>query len=213
MARPSPESSTSPCGRNHCLSPKSVSSTGIGQGTKIRTESQGIERNPESIQHRVIAELKKRKVSIIFDDDDHGEAADVVAIAEEDDHIGVEFWHCKFAWLTSLAHGSRSCMNFAGRHRPAFGGWKSREIFSRISCAANRAAIRARKAHGTRSAPKGLAPNPRKGRRSACAASRFHRPAGLSIAEVSKEQLELLAVTENYLKETFAVPLEIIGSS
>ena len=30
-------------------------------GTKIRTESQGIERNPESIQHRVIAELKKRK--------------------------------------------------------------------------------------------------------------------------------------------------------
>ena len=35
---------------------------------------------------------------------------------------------------------------------------------------------------------------------------------GLSIAEVSKEQLELLAVTENYLKETFAVPLEIVGS-
>ena len=35
---------------------------------------------------------------------------------------------------------------------------------------------------------------------------------GLSIAKVSKEQLELLAVTENYLKETFAVPFEIVGS-
>jgi hypothetical protein len=35
---------------------------------------------------------------------------------------------------------------------------------------------------------------------------------GLSIAEVSHEQLELLAVTENYLKETFAVPLDIVGS-
>jgi hypothetical protein len=35
---------------------------------------------------------------------------------------------------------------------------------------------------------------------------------GSSVAEVSREQLELLAVTESYLVDTFAVPLEIIGS-
>lgn len=35
---------------------------------------------------------------------------------------------------------------------------------------------------------------------------------GLSVAGVSREQLELLAVTESYLVDTFAVPLEIIGS-
>jgi hypothetical protein len=35
---------------------------------------------------------------------------------------------------------------------------------------------------------------------------------GLSVAEVSQEQLELLAVTESYLKQTFAVPLEIVAS-
>jgi hypothetical protein len=35
---------------------------------------------------------------------------------------------------------------------------------------------------------------------------------GLSVADVSKQQLELLAVTENYLIETFKVPLEIVAS-
>lgn len=40
----------------------------------------------------------------------------------------------------------------------------------------------------------------------------FQRATGPSFAGVSREQLELLAVTESYLVDTFAVPLEIIGS-
>ena len=35
---------------------------------------------------------------------------------------------------------------------------------------------------------------------------------GLSKAAVSRAQLELLGVTENYLKETFAVPFGVIAS-
>jgi len=35
---------------------------------------------------------------------------------------------------------------------------------------------------------------------------------GLSKAQASKEQLELLAVTENYLMETFNVPFEVVSS-
>jgi hypothetical protein len=35
---------------------------------------------------------------------------------------------------------------------------------------------------------------------------------GLSQSQASREQLELLAVTDNYLKETFAVPFFVVGS-
>ena len=35
---------------------------------------------------------------------------------------------------------------------------------------------------------------------------------GLSKSVASREQLELLAVTENYLLETFAVPFGVVGS-
>jgi hypothetical protein len=36
---------------------------------------------------------------------------------------------------------------------------------------------------------------------------------GLSRSGASREQLELLAVTENYLLETFAVPFAVVGSA
>ena len=51
-----------------------------------------------SIQYATIDKLKKsEKYSVIFDDDGSGEIADIVAIAEEDDKIIVELYHCKYS--------------------------------------------------------------------------------------------------------------------
>lgn len=51
-----------------------------------------------SIQYATINKLKKRKTySVIFDDDGSGEIADIVAIAEADDEITVELYHCKYS--------------------------------------------------------------------------------------------------------------------
>jgi superfamily II DNA or RNA helicase len=182
-------------------------------GTKIRTESQGIERNPESIQHRVIAELKKRKFSIIFDDDDHGEAADVVAIAEEDDRIAVEFWHCKFAMGDKPGARIKELYELCGQAQTSI-RWleKPRDLFSHLL---RREPRRYKGKEGTRyevGTEKDLLRIREKADVQPVRLRAFIVQPGLSIAEVSKEQLELLAVTENYLKETFAVPLEIVGS-
>lgn len=51
-----------------------------------------------SIQYATIDKLKKSEnYSVIFDDDGSGEIADIVAIAEEDDEILVELYHCKYS--------------------------------------------------------------------------------------------------------------------
>ncbi|HDR4709775.1 TPA: DEAD/DEAH box helicase family protein [Bacillus paranthracis] len=51
-----------------------------------------------SIQYNVIKELDKTgNYSIIFDDDDAGEIADIVTIAERDKSVQIKFFHCKYA--------------------------------------------------------------------------------------------------------------------
>ncbi|MER9191227.1 DEAD/DEAH box helicase [Mesorhizobium australicum] len=66
-------------------------------GTNIRVESQGSERQPESIQYRVIQELMRDDFDIIFDDDGTGEFADVIAIKIRESVVDVLLCHCKYA--------------------------------------------------------------------------------------------------------------------
>ncbi|MCJ8519522.1 hypothetical protein ABID21_002249 [Pseudorhizobium tarimense] len=66
-------------------------------GTNPRIESQGPERRPDSIQYRVIQELKKGDYDIIFDDDGTGEFADVIAIKIRETTVDVLMCHCKYA--------------------------------------------------------------------------------------------------------------------
>lgn len=67
-------------------------------GIDIQKESQKLTKEKDSIQYNVIQELKRKKeYTIIFDDDNSGEIADIVAIKEESDIIKIEFYHCKYA--------------------------------------------------------------------------------------------------------------------
>ena len=51
-----------------------------------------------SIQYATIDKLKKDgNYSVIFDDDGSGEIADIVAIAEENNEIIIELYHCKYS--------------------------------------------------------------------------------------------------------------------
>lgn len=67
-------------------------------GTDIRKESQTENRDPQSIQYRIIQDLKCENVyDIIFDDDSSGEIADIVTIRENNGKILFGFFHCKFS--------------------------------------------------------------------------------------------------------------------
>ena len=67
-------------------------------GIDITSESQG--ENKNSIQYRLISELKASgKYTLIFDDDGSGEVADVVAVQEDavNNKLSFELYHCKFS--------------------------------------------------------------------------------------------------------------------
>lgn len=67
-------------------------------GVNIQKESQKLTKEKDSIQYSIIQELKnKNEYTIIFDDDNSGEIADIVAIKEEIDRIKIEFYHCKYS--------------------------------------------------------------------------------------------------------------------
>jgi len=67
-------------------------------GVDIRKESQGTDRDKQSIQYRVIQKLiSADQFSVIFDDDGAGEIADVVSISDDKDKVCIQFYHCKYA--------------------------------------------------------------------------------------------------------------------
>ncbi|MGC7872060.1 DEAD/DEAH box helicase [Desulfosporosinus sp. SYSU MS00001] len=67
-------------------------------GIDIHKESQGTDRDEESIQYRVIQDLvSANQFSVIFDDDDAGEIADIVSIIDGKDRVSIHFYHCKYA--------------------------------------------------------------------------------------------------------------------
>jgi superfamily II DNA or RNA helicase len=69
-------------------------------GTDIRKESQGLCKETDSIQYKLISALKSdNRYNLIFDDDGSGEVADVIAIQVDDtnERLLFEFYHCKFS--------------------------------------------------------------------------------------------------------------------
>lgn len=73
----------------------------IWDGVDIRKESQKKTKRSDSIQYKVIQDLKKETdYSIIFDDDDANEASDIIAIksfASEYNKLVINLFHCKYS--------------------------------------------------------------------------------------------------------------------
>lgn len=183
-------------------------------GTDIRVESQGIERNPLSIQHRVISELRRRQFSVLFDDDDQGESADVVGVRENDDHIEVEFWHCKFSLDSTPGHRIKDLYELCGQAQKSI-RWleKPRDLFTHLM---RREPRRRQTREATRYEVGSIVDLMRIREKATSQRLRlqvFIVQPGLSKAAATRQQLELLAVTEKYLLETFAVPFGVVSSS
>lgn len=67
-------------------------------GVNLRNEAQGIlPKKVDSIQYKVIEQLKQEDFDIIYDDDYSGEIADVVTIQAYSDKIEIKLYHLKFA--------------------------------------------------------------------------------------------------------------------
>jgi len=190
-------------------------------GTDIQKESQKTEKRADSVQARVIRELRTRDYQMIVDDDGKGEAADVVAIRIQGEltaptGIEVEFYHCKYSGGPEPGQRIDDLYEVCGQAQKSI-RWmcspeKRSDLFTHLL---RREADREEE---------GLASRYEAGDTEMLQTIReishlclvklkiYIVQPGLSKAGATPDQLELLSVTENHLIEIYEVPFVVIAS-
>ena len=181
-------------------------------GTNIKVESQDTQKRTDSIQYRVIQELVKENYEVIFDDDDSGEAADVVAIRNHDTHIEVELYHCKYSSESFAGQRVGDLYEVCGQAQKSI-RWKSKSssLFEHLL----KREPRTRNGNSYSRFERGdktiLLSLRNKSRQYPVEFKIYIVQPGLA-SNPSRNQLELLSVTENHLMETFQLPFQVIGN-
>lgn len=186
-------------------------------GTDLTVESQTRERLTNSIQYRAISELKSEAASwdVILDDDGSGEIADVVALRVEGDTLVIRLVHCKYS------HGETPGARVADLYEVCGQAQKSvmwrrsdlRPLFRTLD-------DRARKKRRREDVDPFEAGDIRKlyqlQERSSVLRKRVEMvivQPGLSVANATTQQLDLLASTQAYLMTTIKADLQVWCSS
>ncbi|HRY34031.1 MAG TPA: DEAD/DEAH box helicase family protein [Bacteroidales bacterium] len=186
-------------------------------GINIRKESQGENKDQDSIQRKVIESLSNEDYDIIFDDDDSGEAADIIAIKVSDagKAISINLYHLKFSAENFAGARIDDLYAVCGQAQKSI-HWKGKGGPDLIKHMINRETRRTTNGMNSRLERGdirllGLIKEKSK-RIYQCIFKIFIVQPGLSAAQASAQQLELLAVTENHLMETFKIEFGVIGS-
>lgn len=187
-------------------------------GVDLKKESQTQAKHPDSIQRHVIQKLLaqsgKDSFDLIFDDDESGESADIVAMRHEDDRLLVRLYHCKYAHGANPGHRVADMYEVCGQaQRSVY--WKG-QTAALIDHLAFRETARVAKggvSRFERGTMKTLRLLKKKLRTLQPHFEVYVVQPGLSQAAAETAQLELLAVTEMYLKTTYEIPFGVIASA
>lgn len=184
-------------------------------GVPLNLESKwknGVAR-PHSIQGKMIADCIVQNNSIVFDDDDAGEAADIVEIGELNGIVTFKLYHCKYSSGELPGERKKDLYEVCGQavrssrlvHNPEA---LLRQLERREKT--NRGGRPTRFEKGDRKALVSLRRRLRKLR------TRFEffivQP-GLSKAVISPDLASVLGAADTYLRETAGAPLQVIASS
>jgi len=183
--------------------------------TDVHSESiwDGEMQRDSSIQGRVAEHYIQGQFDLIFDDDASGEAADLVCLKEEEDHIRLALVHCKFT--RGQAGGARIddvvavCSQAV---RSARWKWSFRDLCRHIAGREKRLAKPHRPSRFLRGGIREV--------NRFVKASRFKEvrteivivQPGLSRDGCTSDQTSVLAAAYTFLKETVAVDLDVICS-
>lgn len=192
-------------------------------GVNIRNESQRLEKRQDSIQARVIQQLvASDDYLIVFDDDAKGEAADVVAIKlrgtlAEPMGIEIEFYHCKFSGADRPGARIDDLYEVCGQAQKSIHWMRSPEKKTDLLRHLLRRDSDRREEHGLSRFEKGDGDllELLKEMSEMCPTElriAIVQP-GLSKADVTLDQLQLLAVTESHLFERADIPFRVIASA
>lgn len=186
-------------------------------GTDLSKESQTVNKETDSIQYRVLQEAMKADhdpvYDIVFDDDDSYEAADVIGIKMTDEKLIVDFSHCKFSQSATPGARIEDLYAVCGQAQKSV-HWRD-NMQACISHLILREVSRQKRNMPSRFERGTLEKLEEIRNKVPFLIPEFTiaivQP-GLSKAQASNDQLALLAVTENYLKETHAIKLKVVAS-
>ena len=183
---------------------------------KAVKEPPRLEFRRDSIQRYLIDKLLAGyfvNYDIIFDDDDAGEIADVIALKAAGDNLLVHLFHCKYS--KSIKAGARvsDFYEVCGQaQKSVYWRREIKKLFARLKLRE----MQRQGAYGLSRFEKGdLIKLDELRRRSRELYPEFHiyivQP-GLIVQEVDLPILDLLGATELYLRETFDAPLSVIAN-
>jgi len=191
-------------------------------GTNIKRESQGINKDAETIQWKVISELKRdQKVDLVFDDDSPGEAADVIAIKvvgglKTPERVEIELLHCKFSGAETAGARVKDLYEVCGQAQTSI--WWAAAILKKQDLLAHmlKREEQRKRNYETSRIEKGSVEIIRTIQNIATlvpiSLSIAVVQPGLSKAAVSEDQLQLLGLTRNFIKSHFELPFRVIAS-
>lgn len=184
------------------------------EGVDLSKEAQGVlPLQTNSIQYKVIQELKKEDFDIIYDDDYSGEIADIITIKEYDNRLDIQFYHLKFAKDGLVNTRVDNFYEVCGQAQKSI-HWKhkkGKEFFEHLL----RRLIKTRSGEERSRLEKGTKPDLER----LLTIAKNSKPMNfevfivqpsLSITNTSQSILTLLGVTENYLKEVGDINLKVI---
>src|SRR3989338_5282600 len=187
-------------------------------GTNIRRESQGVTKDQESIQYKVIQKLIADDSEIVVNDDGSGEAADIVAVRVVetecgDNYVEIDLYHCKFSSEDTPCARLKDLYEVSGQaQRSSYWRENPSRLFSHLM---RRDPMRENGQEVSRFEKGDKNVLQKISRMSEIIESRMNiyivQP-GISKARISEEQKKLLGVTENYLTETYELPFKAIVS-
>jgi len=178
--------------------------------TKESTWKDGTERT-DAIQPRAARQFVDDGYEIVYDDDAPGEAADLVCLKEEHDHISLVLVHCKFSGSTEVGERVKDVVEVSSQAiRSAKWTWKFRELCRHLT-------NRERQLLSTGRSTRYIQGNPADLNR-ILRASRFKEvrsrivivQPGLSRSKITSSQSTVLAAALAYLKQTVNVDLDVI---
>jgi superfamily II DNA or RNA helicase len=184
------------------------------EGVNIQKESQKNIKRVDSIQFKVIQNLKESNYEVIFDDDNAGEIADVIAIKCDDlaKKITVELYHLKFSHGQNPGARISDLYEVCGQAQKSI-LWKGKGPSNMFKRMLNRTQ-HAKKQRIEVGSLKAINLLKEKSKKSYSTTFKiFIVQPGLSRNAVNEQQLELLAVTENHLMETYRIGFGVIASA
>jgi len=182
-------------------------------GIRLNAESRGVTKNPATVQGRSLELLQTKDWDFVIDDDGKGEVADLVGLRVEDQTLRVVLVHCKFAHGGTVGARLADLYELCGQAQKSAAWRRHPENMVRKLIARERRRISQGKPSGLEV---GFSQDLLRlvGNLPTLAVEMeivLAQP-GLSQRKASAAQLELLAATKTYVRETSSARLSVVCS-